>query len=119
MELHHHSEPRIDIHVIDFWLLTDCPIQPGHLSRVRAWRGARLRESSAHIAGKALIASETSQKRKRLVVIADEATHQMPIELLEKLRLLTNENMDRTDECQVVTAPSRSLSDTPAESRAA
>lgn len=52
---------------------------------------------------KALIASETSEKRKRLVVIADEA-HQMPIELLEELRLLTNENMDSASSFALILA---------------
>jgi type II secretory pathway predicted ATPase ExeA len=52
---------------------------------------------------KALIASETIEKRKRLVVIADEA-HALPVELLEEIRLLTNEAMDSASNFSLILA---------------
>lgn len=42
---------------------------------------------------KTLIANETEHKKKNLVIIIDEA-HQASIELLEELRLLSNDSMD-------------------------
>lgn len=42
---------------------------------------------------RSLIATQTQQKKKNLVIIVDEA-HQADVELLEELRLLTNESMD-------------------------
>ena len=42
---------------------------------------------------KALISAEVEQKKKTLIIVLDEA-HQASIELLEELRLLTNDSMD-------------------------
>ena len=50
---------------------------------------------------KELIAQETTEKRKNLIVIIDEA-HLVPIELLEELRLLTNEAMDSKSQFSLI-----------------
>lgn len=46
---------------------------------------------------KDLIASSVSEKRKNLVIVIDEA-HLISVQLLEELRLLTNEAMDSTSQ---------------------
>ena len=50
---------------------------------------------------KELIALQISEKRKNLAIIVDEA-HLVSIELLEELRLLTNEAMDSTSEFALI-----------------
>jgi type II secretory pathway predicted ATPase ExeA len=59
----------------------------------------------AEIAAQAkfLIAAETTEKRKRLVVIVDEA-HSLPVEFMEELRLLTNEDMDSSSSFALILA---------------
>lgn len=52
---------------------------------------------------KSLIAAETAEKRKRLVVIVDEA-HALPVELMEELRLLTCEDMDSSSSFALILA---------------
>lgn len=50
---------------------------------------------------KELIAAQTTDRRKNLVIMVDEA-HLVSIELLEELRLLTNEAMDSTSQFTLI-----------------